>query len=57
MIFKIGLLLVLLLVIGMLEEIRISIERLTKTIRIIKYQEESKDDNKNTTAMQKQEKQ
>lgn len=57
MIFKIGLLLVLLLVIGMLEEIRISIESLTRTIRIIKYQEESKDDNKNTTAMQKQEKQ
>lgn len=57
MVFKIGLLLVLLLVIGMLEEIRISIESLTRTIRIIKYQEESKDDNKNTTAMQKQEKQ
>lgn len=57
MIFKIGLLLVLLLIIGMLEEIRISIESLTRTIRIIKYQEESKDDNKNTTAMQKQEKQ
>lgn len=57
MIFKIGLLLVLLLIIGMLEEIRISIESLIRTIRIIKYQEESKDDNKNTTAMQKQEKQ
>lgn len=53
MIFKIGILLVLLLVIGMLEEIRISIERLTKTIRIIKYQEDTKDDNKNTNSMQK----
>lgn len=52
MIFKIGLLLVLLLIIGMLEEIRISIESLTRTIRIIKYQEESKDDNKDPNSMQ-----
>ena len=52
MVFKIGILLVLLLIIGMLEEIRISIEKLTNTIIILKKQEDSKDDNKNTNSMQ-----
>ncbi len=57
MVFKIGLLIVLLLIIVEIDEDINSIERLRETIIKINYQEDPKDDNKNTTAMQKQEKQ
>lgn len=57
MIFKIGLLIIFFLIICEIDEVRYSIDKLNVNITKRYNQEESKDDNKNTTAMQKQEKQ
>lgn len=51
MVFKIGLLIVLLLIIEEIDEGINSIERLRETIIKINYQEDPKDDNKNTHSM------